>query len=491
MRQKRERIIKDRIMSLSLKEKKLIKNTGILAIGTLLSKVLSFFLIPLYTASLSTDDYGRVDVLQTVAYLLLPIVSLELASATFRFLIDCDRDKSKREVISSSTFMQLINCVAFLFISFIINCFIRIGYFGLFVLYFISMILLNHLQYIIRGFSKNKLFSIVSLAVSSLLLALNIFFIAVLRCQADAILVAGIISNTVGIIIASICISLWKYIDVKMFSPKTLKEMLKYSFPLIPNEISWWIANASDRLIIRWFIGVSSNGIYAVANKIPAIYTSLFTIYNLALVESVSKEANSKDFSKYVNEVFKKSFKLFGCICLLIIIAVSIVSGVLLGNNYVEAYNHIFILMIAIFFNSLCSIIGSILTGLKDSKTIGLTTSLGALVNIVINLSLVDLLGLYAASISTFVSYVIIFILRYTKVLKHVRLSFPIAFIARLVLMTLLVSAAYFIHNVTISIIVSILLILWSFIENREIIFGIFGQFAAKLKKGKQEGISL
>lgn len=54
-------------MEVKDREKSLIKNTGILAIGTLASKVFSFFLLPLYTAVLTTEDYGTVDVLQTVA----------------------------------------------------------------------------------------------------------------------------------------------------------------------------------------------------------------------------------------------------------------------------------------------------------------------------------------------------------------------------------------------------------------------------------------
>ena len=70
-------------------------------------------------------------------------------------------------------------------------------------------------------------------------------------------------------------------------------EMLRYSVPLVPNAISWWIANVSDRLLILYFLGSAMNGIYAAANKIPTIYTTFFSVYNLAWLESVSLSINS------------------------------------------------------------------------------------------------------------------------------------------------------------------------------------------------------
>ena len=72
-------------MDIKRSRKDLVKNTGIIAIGTLCSKIVSFFLLPLYTSVLTTDDFGTVDVLQTVASLALPFITLELSSAVFRF----------------------------------------------------------------------------------------------------------------------------------------------------------------------------------------------------------------------------------------------------------------------------------------------------------------------------------------------------------------------------------------------------------------------
>ena len=94
------------------REKKLIKNTIIVAIGQICTKFISFFLLPLYTALLSTKEYGIVDLLNTYISLLLPIIFLQIDQAIFRLLIDTRKNedsKDKEELISSAIFLLLYN----------------------------------------------------------------------------------------------------------------------------------------------------------------------------------------------------------------------------------------------------------------------------------------------------------------------------------------------------------------------------------------------
>lgn len=88
------------------REKNLIKNTGILAIGQLSSKLFTFLLLPVYTSLLLPEDYGVVDVLQTVINLVLYVATLQIESAIFRFLIDNrDNTEIKKEYISTGLFI--------------------------------------------------------------------------------------------------------------------------------------------------------------------------------------------------------------------------------------------------------------------------------------------------------------------------------------------------------------------------------------------------
>ena len=137
-------------MEVKDREKSLIKNTGILAIGTLASKVFSFFLLPLYTAVLTTEDYGTVDVLQTVALFAMPFVTLQLCSAVFRFIIEKKEDLEKTTVITTGIFVESVNVILFSFVVWILNFKFNIQYCELFILNFASSALLEIIQNIIR-----------------------------------------------------------------------------------------------------------------------------------------------------------------------------------------------------------------------------------------------------------------------------------------------------------------------------------------------------
>ena len=70
------------------REKELFKNTAIVGIGKISTQVITFFLLPVYTALLSTEEYGIVDLLNTLVMLLVPIISFQIEQAIFRYLVE-------------------------------------------------------------------------------------------------------------------------------------------------------------------------------------------------------------------------------------------------------------------------------------------------------------------------------------------------------------------------------------------------------------------
>ena len=98
-------------------KKRLIRNTGIIAIGNLSTKLVSFLLLPLYTSVLTTSEYGIVDYIFSISTFCVPFVTLLMEESMFRFLIDCKSQKEKEEAISLSIVLVLIGSFIFLFIS--------------------------------------------------------------------------------------------------------------------------------------------------------------------------------------------------------------------------------------------------------------------------------------------------------------------------------------------------------------------------------------
>lgn len=457
------------------REKNLLKNTGIIAIGQLSSKLFTFLLLPVYTSLLLPDDYGTIDVLQTIISLTLYIITLQLECAVFRYIIENRNNIEDQKCYASSGLIAVV--IMLLLSTFVIigvNIFIEIPYIGLFMLSIFSQSIYFYFSNIARGLGKNRDYAIVSFIVTISSLVTNIVLIVVFKQGAYSILVALIVSNFIGFAYYFFKLKFWIYLSKCYYSKDKLKTMLSYSLPLIPNAVSWWIANTSDRLIIMLFIGASANGIYAAASKIPTIYTTLFSVFNVAWTESVSLAMQDQNCAEYISKMMNQSFKFFSFLNLGIVVCTSLFFNLLVGEQYAESYIHIYILLIAIFINSLCSLQGGILGGLKNTKAIGWTTAVGAVVNFIFNLCFVKIIGLYAASLSTLVSYVVIYYCRNIAVNKKIRYAFSKKYALELLIMTLVVTMGYFVRNYCVNAIILIVLVVWGISRNKEILKIIF-----------------
>ena len=82
--------------------RRLIKNTGIIAVGGMATKLVQFLLLPLYTSVLPPTEYGAVDYLNTIALFCVPVASLLMDEALFRFLIDCETEEDRRRAVTAT-----------------------------------------------------------------------------------------------------------------------------------------------------------------------------------------------------------------------------------------------------------------------------------------------------------------------------------------------------------------------------------------------------
>ena len=278
------------------------------------------------------------------------------------------------------------------------------------------------------------------------------------------------ISNFIGGIFIILKLKVYKYINYKKLEKKTIKELLKYSFPLVPNGISWWVVSASDRTIISAFLGVAANGIYAIAYKFPSIINIFTNIFTLSWTESASLNIDKEGKDIFFSKIINIAVRFFASLCIGMIACMPFIFNVLVDSKYAEAYNYIPILLLGSFFNVFVSVYSSIYVAKKLTKQVANTSIMAAIINIVVNLALIKFIGIYAAAISTAIAYGAMMIYRHKDLKKYINLKIDVKMIAILLLVFLETTLCYYINNIVINIVNLILIVLFTIFINRKLL---------------------
>ena len=289
------------------RERELIKNTGILSLGALIPKLIAIIVTPILTLRLTKAEYGTYDLIITVVSLLLPAITLEITSAAFRFLIDKKLDicEVKKIISTMYSFVGIISLVVCSFFLLFVGDRFTDNKFLIF-LYFIFDILLITTEQIMRGLGKNFLYSLSYMVRSFTNLILILIFLGIIgnsNFGLVGLLFSMTISTGLALIVVFLVGKVYLYISIKSISFDTLKVMLRYSWPMVPNNLSGWVLRLSDRIVITSVLGIEMNAIYAAANKLPTIFQLFQSTFNLAWQENASLAVKDSDKEKYYSQM--------------------------------------------------------------------------------------------------------------------------------------------------------------------------------------------
>ena len=453
------------------KSKEYIRNTIILLIGKFATQFISFFLLPLYTRYLLTDDFGLVDLYQTYISLFVPVLLLCLDSAVFRFLIDeRNNEKEISKIITNVCIKTLKQILLFVIIAITICLALDIKYKYFVVINIASLMMSNVMLQISRGVGQNIKYSVACIITGAITLITNFVLIVICKFGANSILIASSVGNIVCSIFIILSTKIYKYFKMEYRNNEKIKKMLAYSIPLIPNALSWWIVNASDRTIISIFINTAANGIYTVSGKFSNIVNSVFSVFSMSWQETASIHINDPDRDVFFSKMINWIYNLFVCVSVAIIVILRFGFDVIIGEDYFESYNYIPILLFANTFSILIGLFGGIYIAQKKTKQVTITTLVSAFLNIMINLLLVRAWGLYAACMSTLLSYVIMALYRYIDIRKFIKIKIYKETIIGACMMFVLSFGAYYSKNIILGILTFIIILLYTIYINRNIL---------------------
>ncbi len=461
-------------------KKQLLKNTAIIAIGKLSTQIVSFLLLPLYTAKLSTEEFGTYDFFVTLSVFLLPIITLLMEESMFRFLIDADDLKSKKRTITATIVYTAVGTIIFTILAAIIMGIIHYEYAVIFIIFIISNILLGLSNALSRGMGKVNLYSLSNFILGVITIILNILFIVTFKLGVNGLLWSNIIANTATAVIMFYKLHLPQFVSKKDFSRETLGKMIRYSAPLVPNNLSWVIISLSDRLMLTQMTGADANGIYAVANKFPNIVYTCYGFFSTAWKESAARILKEENKSQYYNSIYKDVKFFLKAIVLGLIAIMPLAFPLLVNESYNDAYKYIPILIISIYYTNMSNFYGGIFTAYKNTKIMGSTTAVAAVINIVINIIFIPKFGIYAATFSTLISNIVVYFYRRYKIMDYIKLKEKFNYVFWILLVITLIT--YYKNNMILNIIVFLLVVAYCIFTNKNFIMRVSKPVISKVQ---------
>lgn len=420
------------------------KDSLIYGLGSVVSRIIGFFLLPIYTRIFSTADYGVIDVISTTITLFTILLSGSMVGTALSYYFYSTDDENDRLVSVTTNFVYLvlansvIGVLAWIFVADISDFLFQsqeyIPYLKLSILT-LPFAVTNHLNVnLFRLSFKRWRYLALTLANILVTMTMNIVLIVVLRIG----LIGVYWTNLIATVLFAL-IGLWmnRTLFGSVVSWKRMKGMLVYAVPLIPGSISMWAINSADRLFLTRYAGLNDVGLYATGAKIGSaivIVTSAFQTANAPHQFAISLEEGAKDFYASTLKYYLLFFSFLGIINS--IFAREVIE-LLTPQEYWTAYYVVPFLVFSAIAYGLYQVLGVGLLLAKKTAIWGQIIFIAGFVHVGLLLFFLPLWGYLGAGFVTLVTHIGVVLVLYVYSQKE----YPVSYSAKDALLLTLVTA--------------------------------------------------
>lgn len=404
----------------------LIVNIGLFGLNAIVTKLVAFVLMPIYTLYLSTSEYGILDMSIIVIGLILPVVTLSITSGVLRFVID-DKEHSAFYV-TEGIIINTISCilVAALLPLLDLSVFGGLGQYKLWFLLCYIMSVFSGLFYdVARALDQMKLMASSALIASVVMGGLTVFFLMSLQWKLEGYFSAYAIGFAAQSLILFIGGRHYKYCNFAEWAKNQhlRRQLFKYSAPLAPSSIFWYTGTAFSRFIITGVLGVSASGLYAAASRVPNLLNALQQVFQQAWQISSFQEYRKSDITGFYNNVWRMYFLVLTCGSSLIIVLTPWLSSFLLNKEFHSAWTLIPTLIVAFLIDAFNNFYGTIYQVYMKTKPLLITTAIGAAVCVSFTSTFVASIGIFAAALGLLLGNIVIGVIRFLHIKRYLPLK--------------------------------------------------------------------
>jgi len=401
------------------KYQKLASNTLVLAIGQFGSKLLVYVMLKFYTSMLGTDGFGDVNLIINVSALMISVVTLSISEGVLRYGLD--KGNNGKHVFSIGINVAVVGLAIFAafipllgFIEFLSD------YKWLIFMYVCTGSIKGICSIYVRSRGHVKLYAIDGILTTVTNILFNLLLLGVFDL--------GVLGYVLSVSLADLCSIVFLSIRAKL--PKKYRPlgndrmlrtaMIRYSIPLMPTTIMWWIINVSDTIMVKIIHGSDANGVYSFAYKFPNLAAIVVGIFLQAWHMSAITERNSRTISNFYSNVFSlMQTVMFIAVAGIMLVLRPIIMPFFGSEGFEYAYFYVPCLLGAVLFQCSSNFMGSIYEASNKTSHSFVSSVIGAASNVLLNLLLLKPMGVIGAAVATLVSYIIVFVYRVIDTKKY------------------------------------------------------------------------
>lgn len=388
----------------------LLGNTLVFALGGLAVKAVSLVLMPLYTTALTAGEYGTAELLNSAIEIVLPLLSLGVVEALYRFSIDDDVPKDELFAGSLVVLGGGIVCTGVL--CALGSVVWGMEHAGSFFVLFCSVCVFKATTQLARGLGHVRRFVVYGLINALAMVVSTYLLLFRAHLGVEGYLWSFAIGYLMGGLVAFLGSAEYRLLVPFRVDRVLLRRMLVYSLPLVPNLLSWWLVSVSGRYVVLWGSGVVAAGLFTAASKMPALVNIVASVFQQAWQYSTAREIDSPDRGAFFGSVLR-GYSLATLSAAGLVIALNRpISRVMLQAEFSEGWRYVPLLMLVASFGVISIFFESFYQALKNSGVLMASTAMGAVVNVILGVALVPFMGPWGAGLAGAVAYALILVVR-------------------------------------------------------------------------------
>jgi|GEM_PF-5953921 len=413
------------------REAALLRGVGLYAVGMLFTRFAGFLMLPFYTAVLSKEAYGYVDLVLTGSTLFGTVVTLRLFDAIYRALWDEPDTGRRAAMITSVLGLTTINAIAGAALVWAVLALagIPLPHPWLLLAWTVLRIPAEFFQQTTRVVGDRSAYAGAAIVNASAMAGSSLLLLGVFKLGALGYL-GAMAAASAAMLVYLLCKDTGaRLVRPRLFSLAVLKPMLAYSLPLVPAAVSWWVIRMIGRYTLGHSHGLQEVADFAVSDKLPAVVAMLNITYYMAWQDAVLRQSSHGDREEHV-AFYRRAL---GAYARLGLVALGLIAlflrpffALMIDPSYAQARTYVPPLLLAVFLLCIGGLYDVLYQQQRRTGAIFATSLVSALAAGVASFALVPAYGVWGTVVATMCAAVVLAVIRGVDQYRTLGVTIPL-----------------------------------------------------------------